>query len=134
MRSQKFPCAPLKPQNFGSWVLISCKATPALNPVMTVSEMNFTMAPARKTQARKAAAATSRAVHDARAANRLGSPFAIPPGLEPIRSEIAEVTVIAVWRELQKIQKTRPEKRQAYRPASTGNPASEASARAAGRR
>src|SRR3954464_2737640 len=113
MRSQKFPCAPLKPQNFGNWVLINCKATPALNPVMTVSEMNFTIAPARKIQATNAAAAASRAVHDARAANRLGSPFAIPPRLEPMRSEIADVTVIAVWRELQKIQNTRPEKRQA---------------------
>ncbi len=37
----------------------------------------------------------------------------MPPRVEPIRSEIAEVTVMAVCRELQKSQKTSPPKRQA---------------------
>ena len=39
------------------------------------------------------------------------------PGEDPISTEIAEVTVIAVWREMQNIQKKRPEKRPTYRPA-----------------
>ena len=47
---------------------------------------------------------------------------------------MAEVTLITVCFELQKSQKTRPEYAHALKPAWTGNPASEASARAAGRR
>jgi hypothetical protein len=35
------------------------------------------------------------------------------PSDAPSTSEIADVTVIAVWRELQRSQKTRPEKRHA---------------------
>ena len=42
-------------------------------------------------------------------------------------NEIAEVTVMAVCLELQKSQKTSPEKRHAYNPASGRNPASVAS-------
>ena len=45
---------------------------------------------------------------------------------------MADVTVIAVRRELQKSQNTSPENRQAYSPASGGRPASEASPNPAG--
>jgi len=44
------------------------------------------------------------------------------------------VTVIEVWRELQNSQKKRPENRQAYKPVSGGNPASDASPNPAGTR
>ena len=47
-------------------------------------------------------------------------PPVISPSDEPITSEIAEVTEIAVCREPQKIQKTKPPNKQAYRPASGG--------------
>jgi hypothetical protein len=50
----------------------------------------------------------------------------------PTSSEIAEVAAIAVWRELQKAQNTRPPNMHAYKPASGGRPAREASAIAAG--
>ena len=49
----------------------------------------------------------------ASAAKRAVSPPARSPSDEPTSSEIAEVTVIAVCRELQKSQKTSPAKRQA---------------------
>jgi hypothetical protein len=45
----------------------------------------------------------------------------------PTTSEMAEVTITAVCRELQKAQNTRPAKRQAYRPDSAGSPARDAS-------
>ena len=57
--------------------------------------------------------ATSNAVPAASAANRAGSSPAIEPRVDPTSSEMADVTVIDVWRELQKIQKTSPENRQA---------------------
>jgi hypothetical protein len=85
----------------------------ALNPVSTVSEMKFTTAPALTSQPMKAIVATISAVHEARAAKRDISPAAIPARDDPISREIAEVTVIAVCRELQNNQKTSPEKRQA---------------------
>ena len=88
-------------------------ATPHLKPTMTGSDTNVTIAPARQSHAISAMAATSSAVHAASARKRTGSPPASSPSDEPIKREIAEVTVIAVWRELQKSQKTRPEKRQA---------------------
>src|SRR5207302_10052668 len=113
MRCQKLPCAPLKPQNFGSCVLVSHRATPALKPSITVSEINFTIAPARTSQAMNAAAAASKAVHEASAVKRAVSPEAISPKLDPIRREMAEVTLTAVCRELQKSQNTNPEKRTA---------------------
>jgi hypothetical protein len=52
-------------------------------------------------------------VQDARTAWRDASPPVIAPRLDPTSREIAEVTVIAVYFELQKSQNTRPEKRQA---------------------
>ena len=81
-----------------------------------------------------AAAAASNAAHEASAVKRAVSPPAISPRLEPIKREMADVTLTAVCRELQKSQNTKPEKRTAYKPACTGKPASEASASALGRR
>ena len=75
--------------------------------------MERSIAPARTSQAVKAIAAVSKAVHEASAAKRVVSPAAIPPRLEPTRREIAEVTVTTVCFELQKSQKTRPENKQA---------------------
>ena len=60
-----------------------------------------------------AVAAASKAVHEASATNRLVSPEAISPKLDPISREMAEVTLTAVCRELQKSQNTNPEKRTA---------------------
>ena len=57
--------------------------------------------------------ATSRAVAAASAPNRAVSPPAIPPSDAPTSREMAEVTVMAVWRELQNSQKTSPPKRHA---------------------
>ena len=69
-------------------------------------------APAPKSQAAKAIAATMRAVAEASAAKRDGSPPAMSPSEVPTSSEIAEVTVTAVCRELQKSQNTSPANRQ----------------------
>jgi hypothetical protein len=52
-------------------------------------------------------------VHAASAPKRDASPPANSPSEEPTNSEIADVTVIAVWRELQNSQKTSPENGQA---------------------
>lgn len=71
------------------------------------------MAPARTIHAMKAMAAVNRAVQAAIAPNREGSPPDNPPSVEPMSSEMAEVTLMDVCRELQKIQKTSPEKRHA---------------------
>src|SRR5262249_35705136 len=107
--SQNPPCAPLIPKSLGNCVLISVSATPALNPMSTVSDTKLTSEPARTSQAANASAATRRAVQDARASKRATSPPARDPRVVPISSEMAEVTVIAVWRELQNAQNTRPE-------------------------
>ena len=101
------------PNSFGSCVLARNRATPHLKPVMTLSEMKATIAPARASHARKAIRAMSRAVPAASAAKREGSPPEISPSDAPIRSDIAEVTVTTVWRELQNNQNTRPPNRQA---------------------
>jgi hypothetical protein len=103
--SQKSSCAPWKPNSFGSCVLARQRATPHLKPVMTLSEMKFTIAPAFTSQAINAMMATNSAVPAARAPKRLVSPFAISPSEAPINNEMAEVMVTTVWRELQKIQK-----------------------------
>jgi len=66
-----------------------------------------------KSQTSSAKPETISAVQAASAAKRDVSPPATSPSVAPIRSEIADVTVIAVWRELQKSQKTSPAKRQA---------------------
>ena len=89
------------------------RATPHLKPIITLSEMKLTIEPAFTAHAMKAMKATSRAVAAARDWKREVSPPAISPSDAPTSSEIADVTVIAVWRELQNSQKTRPEKRQA---------------------
>src|SRR6516225_7925690 len=96
--------------------------------------MNLTITPARTIQATNASVATNSAVQVARAPNRAESPFARSPREDPTNSEMAEVTVITVWRELQKSQKMSPEKRHAYKPASGGKPAKDASPNAAGSR
>ena len=70
--------------------------------------MKLTIAPAFTSQATKAIAATVNAVHAASAPKRLASPPAMAPSDEPIKSEIADVTVMAVCRELQNSQKTSP--------------------------
>ena len=101
------------PNNFGSCVLARKSATPHLNPTITLSEMKLTIAPARTSQARKAMSATRRAVAAASAPNRVGSPPVSSPSEAPTRSEIAEVTVTTVWRELQNSQNTRPPNMQA---------------------
>ena len=76
--------------------------------------------------------ATSTAVPAASAPKRPGSPAAISPSEAPTRREIAEVTEIAVWRELQNSQNTSPENRQAYKPAWGGRLASDASPQSGG--
>ena len=57
--------------------------------------------------------ATSNAVPAASAPNRDVSPPLISPSDAPMSSEMAEVTVTAVCRELQKSQKTSPPNKQA---------------------
>ena len=75
-----------------------------------------------------------RAAQAAIAACFAGSPALSSPTEAPMRSDNADVTVMTVCFELQKIQNTRPENKQAYRPASGGRPASEASPIPAGSR
>ena len=67
---------------------------------MTDSEMKLTIAPARNKRASKAKTATNIAVAAAREAWRMGSPPEMGPRVAPTSNEMAEVTVIAVWREL----------------------------------
>ena len=88
-------------------------ATPHLKPVITLSEMKFTIAPAFTSHAMKAMSATSSAVAAASAPNRDVSPPAISPSEAPMSSEMAEVTVTEVCRELQNSQKTSPPNRHA---------------------
>ena len=75
---------------------------------MTLSETKFIITPARMSHAIKARIPTRKAVAEAKAANLEVSPSAIIPMVEPMSSEIAEVTVITVWVELEKSQKTNP--------------------------
>ena len=135
MRSQKSPCAPWMPKSFGSCVLARYSATPALKPTSTVSDTKLTTAPPLKSQTRQRESRheqrrAGRQRRDARRRRRSPS----SPSVAPTSSEIADVTVIAVCRELQKSQKTSPEKRHAYSPASGGSWASDASAMPAGSR
>src|SRR4030095_4854224 len=106
--SQKLPCAPLNPKSFGSCVLARKRATPHLKPVMTLSEMKFTMTPAFTSHAMNAINATSKAVPAASAPKRVGSPPAVSPSDAPVSNEIADVTVTTVCLELQNNQKTSP--------------------------
>jgi hypothetical protein len=80
---------------------------------MTLSEMKLTIAPARTAHAISAMTATRTAVPAASPLKRVTSPPAISANEAPTSNEIAEVTVMAVCRELQKSQKTKPENRQA---------------------
>jgi hypothetical protein len=80
---------------------------------MTVSETKFTTDPPSTSHTTSASPATRKAVQAARVATRAGSPLAASPRVAPMSREMAEVTVTAVCFELQKSQKTRPEKRQA---------------------
>jgi hypothetical protein len=82
----------------------------------------------------KANPATITAVQAASVACLVASPGAISLSVAPINSEMADVTDSAVWRELQNSQNTSPPKRQEYRPACGGSPASEASPIAEGSR
>ena len=117
MFAQKSPCAPCSPNSFGSCVLARKRATPHLKPTMTLSEIKLTIAPARTAHAINAMAATRTAVAAASAPKRATAPPAISAKEAPTNSEMADVTVMAVCRELQKSQKTSPENRQAYKPA-----------------
>src|ERR1043166_3948953 len=111
--SQKSPCAPGKPRSLGSCVLARKRATPHLKPVITLSEMKFTMTPAFTSQAMNAIEATSNAVPAASAPKRVVSPAAISPSDAPVSNEIADVTVTTVYRELQNNQKSSPPNRHA---------------------
>jgi len=84
-----------------------------LNPTITLSEMKLTIEPALASHATNAISATSNAVPAASAPNRVVLPPAISPSDAPTSREMAEVTVMDVWRELQKNQKTSPPNRQA---------------------
>ena len=75
--------------------------------------MKLMTAPARTSHAIKAITATTSAVAAASAPKRVVSPFAMSPRLAPMSIEIADVTVMAVWRELQKSHQTTPPKRHA---------------------
>ena len=105
---QKVPWPAWNPNNFGNWVLMRYTATPHLNPIMTLSEMKLMIEPALISQARRAISPTRMAVPAASAVNRVGSPPEMLPSVEPINSEMAEVTVMVVCRELQNSQKTSP--------------------------
>jgi len=61
----------------------------------------------------KAMIETSNAVPAASAPKRIVFPRVISPSDEPMTSEMAEVTETAVYREPQKIQKTKPLNKQA---------------------
>src|SRR6266403_4795992 len=111
--SQKLACAPWIPNNLGNCALARISATPHLYPTSTLSEMKLTIEPVLNSQAMNAISATSTAVPAASALNREVSPLAIPARDEPINSEMAEVTEIAVCWELQNSQNTSPENRQA---------------------
>ena len=111
--SQKLPWAPWMPNNLGNCVLARNSATPHLNPTITLSEMKLTIEPALTSQAMKAMSATSKAVPAASAPKRVVSPPAMSPSDAPTSSEMAEVTVMAVCRELQNSQKTSPPNRHA---------------------
>src|SRR4051812_10128323 len=98
---------------------------PHLNPTRTVSETKLMTTPAFTSHVTNASAAAINAVQAASAAKRVVSPPARSPSDAPTRSEIADVTLIAVCRELQNTQKTRPEKSTAYSPAAGGRFASD---------
>jgi len=70
--------------------------------------MKLMIEPALTSQAMMAMSPTRMAVPAASAVNRVGSPPEMVPNVEPINSEIAEVTEMVVCRELQNSQKTSP--------------------------
>ena len=84
-----------------------------MKPTRTVSEKKLIALPARTSQAAKAIDAIMSVTQAASAAWRAGSPALSSPTDAPINSDNADVTVMTVCFELQRPQKTRPEKRQA---------------------
>ena len=76
--------------------------------------MKLTIEPALTSQALKAISATSKAVPAASGLNRVVSPPAISPSDAPTSRDMAEVTVMDVYRELQNNQKTRPPTRASF--------------------
>jgi hypothetical protein len=80
---------------------------------MTLSEIKWTITPAFASHAMKAMNETSNAVPAASAPKRIVLPPVISLSDVPMTSEIADVTETAVYREPQKIQKTRLPNKQA---------------------
>ena len=134
VRSQKSPCEPLKPKSLGSCVLARKSAIPHLKPTRTVSDTKFTTTPAFASHPMKYKLPVISAVQAAKAAKRRRHHPASSPSDAPTSREMADVTVIAVCRELQNNQKISPANMQAYRPASGGRLANEASPKPAGMR
>ncbi len=95
MRSKKFSPPPLTPNSLGSWVMAMVSAAPALKPSRMVSLMKFTSELSRRSHATRQMAATTSAVNAAMAAQRDGSPSAMPATVAPTSNEIAEVGPIA---------------------------------------
>jgi hypothetical protein len=104
-----------------------------LKPTSTVSETKFTIEPPSNSQTTSAKSDPRSAVQAARAAKRAGSKLPMSPSVAPIRSEMAEVTVIAVCLELQNSQRRVP-RRGRRRSGLRRSCASDASAIPAGRR
>ena len=84
-----------------------------MNPTRTVSEKKPIALPARTSHAANAIAAIISVTPAASAAWRSGSPALKSPTDAPISSDNADVTVMTVCFELQKIQNTSPENRHA---------------------
>jgi hypothetical protein len=103
----------VKPEQFRQLRAGEKESRPHLKPTMTLSEMKLTIAPARTAHAISAMTATRRAVPAASALKKVASPPAISANDAPTSSEMADVTVMVVCRELQKSQKTKPEDRHA---------------------
>ncbi len=109
-RSQKSPpCPPLIPKSFGNCVLARLQGDPRLETEhhRLGDEVHRRPGPGEKGDHRDEQGGAGDML-----AWRVGS-IGQTAEVEPIRSEIAEVTVMEVCRELQKSQKTRPPKRQA---------------------
>ena len=107
-RSKKWSPPPGTPKSFGSCVSAIVSAAPALKPTRIVSLMKFTNPLKRRIQASALNAATTSAVSAAIAAQRAGSPFAMPATVVPTSMAIAEVGPIASWRDVPKSTYPRP--------------------------
>ena len=113
IRSQKSPWLPLKPKSFGSCVLARCRATPVLNPVITVSEMKLTSAACPERARREAEGGDEECGRRGERGVARGVAAGHSASDAPTSSEIADVTVTAVCCELQKSQNTSPANRHA---------------------